>query len=83
MEEDDISESKSKFRGIMDKNGKVNPVEFAIKLIKSAKENHSIEILMFFHMLGMTTTTVIVQNLYIDRICRLDRQFSDDICRWD
>lgn len=83
MEEDDISESKSKFRRLLglSKDGRIDPVELVVKLIQSAKENHSIELLMFFHMLGITTTTVIVQNLYIDRICRLDYGYSDEICK--
>lgn len=83
MEADDISESKSKFRRLLGvaKDGRIDPVQLALKLLQSAKDNHSIEFLMFFHMVGYTCTTVIVQNLYIDRICRLDYKFDPEICR--
>ncbi len=62
------------------KNGKINYIHYLHNLFVSAKENHSIEFLMFFHMIGYTCTTVIVQNLYIDRICRIEHQFSPEIC---
>lgn len=32
-------------------------------------------------MIGFTCTTVIVQNLYIDRICRLDQGFNASMCK--
>ncbi|ODM86706.1 Proton-coupled folate transporter [Orchesella cincta] len=81
--DDDISESKSKFRRLIgaSKDGRIDLIELAFKLLKSAKEAHSIEFLMFFHMIGYTCTTVIVQNLYIDRLCRLDFKFPDEVCR--
>jgi hypothetical protein len=62
------------------KNLQRNFIQFGIQLVKSAKENHSIELLMFFHMIGYTCTTVIVQNLYIDRICRISKNYTESIC---
>jgi len=52
MMDDEIEASKNR-------RGKVPIFEFAFQLLKSAKENHSIELLMFFHMIGYTCTTVI------------------------
>lgn len=62
-------------------NGNVALIPFLKDLIASAKENHSIELLMFFHMIGYTCTTVIVQNLYIDRICRIEHNFDPELCQ--
>ncbi|ODM98082.1 Proton-coupled folate transporter [Orchesella cincta] len=71
--DDDISESKSKFRRLIgaSKDGRIDLIELAFKLLKSAKEAHSIEFLMFFHM----------SKIYIDRLCRLDFKFPDEVCR--
>ena len=49
-------------------------------LIKSALKNVTIEPVMFLHMLGFTMTNIIVQNMYLDRICRVELEYSDDTC---
>lgn len=40
----------------------------------------SIEPMMFFHMFALTMTSVVLQNLYIERICKVKLGYSDEIC---
>jgi len=40
----------------------------------------SIEPMMFLQMVGFSSTSVVVQNLYIDRICRISFSYPDSIC---
>ena len=50
-------------------------------MFKSALRNVTIEPVMFLHMIGMTLTSLIVQNVYLDRICRIELGYSDEVCR--
>lgn len=40
----------------------------------------TIEPLMLLHMIGMAGSSVVVQNLYIDRVCRIKLQMDPQIC---
>lgn len=47
---------------------------------KNIWKNITIEPMMFAHMFAMSTTSVVLQNLYIQRICTITLGKSDDIC---
>jgi len=40
----------------------------------------TIEPMMFLHMFGMSCTSVILQNLYIQRICKISLNYTDAVC---
>jgi len=44
-------------------------------------KNITIEPMMLAHMIGMSSSSIVVQNLYIDRICRINHGLDPDICK--
>lgn len=47
---------------------------------KKIWKNITIEPMMFAHMFAMSTTSVVLQNLYIQRICTITLEHPDEIC---
>ena len=48
--------------------------------LRSLTNSITIEPVMFLHMLGISLTGVIVQDLYIERICRVKLGYPADAC---
>jgi hypothetical protein len=50
----------------------------------NAKENFfkniTVEPMMLAHMIGMACSSIVVQNMYLDRICRITYRFPADQC---
>ncbi|ODM98083.1 Solute carrier family 46 member 3, partial [Orchesella cincta] len=74
-EEDDDSFADN--RQIINNNDSHQPEDISCgELLKSI----TIEPMMFAHMFGMSCTSVILQNLYIQRICRISLNYTDTVC---
>lgn len=43
-------------------------------------KNITIEPLMFLHMVGIAGSSVVVQNMYLERVCRVTLGYNKDIC---
>lgn len=48
--------------------------------LRNVAANVTIEPVMFLHMLGISLTGVIVQDFYIERICRVKLGYSAEAC---
>lgn len=48
---------------------------------RSFLKSYGLEICCLFFSIGSSNSQLIVQNFYIDRICRIEKNFSSEECR--